>query len=173
MVGKIKRRIKMTIMKMDLKQLAFLLAMVVVVSCTKTKGFGPLTDTVPAIPVTIANAVDYRPSPTVKASKADGKIQIVLKIPENSGRTIKEITRVSANTVYTGVQTTSGLYNAAPIPGNGNTATFNTTLTEYTSKAAGTIPASNTELAKRFYFLITLDNNETITTSDVRVLVVD
>jgi hypothetical protein len=160
-------------MKLFIKQFAIYISLLALICCKKTEGFTPLTDTVPEIPVTVANAIDYRPSPTVKASKADGKIQIILQIPESSGRTIKEITRVSANTVYSGVQTTTGLYNSAPIPGNGTTATFNTTLTEYTTKAAGTIPAVNTELAKRFYFLITLDNNQTIISSDVRVLVVN
>src|SRR5690349_8961607 len=113
------------------KYLFYFIAAIVIISCKKTEGFTPLTDYKPSIPVTVANAVEFRPSPTVKTSKSDGKIQIVLKIPENSGRTIKEITRVSAGTVYTGVQTTSGLYNSAPIPGSGTTATFNTTLSEY------------------------------------------
>ena len=160
-------------MRSFIKYLPFVLALQLFISCEKTEGFHSLTDVKPAIPVTVPNAIDYRPNPTVKASKADGKIQIILQIPESSGRTIKEITRVAANTAYTAVQTTTGLYNSAPIPGNGTTATFNTTLSEYVTKAAGTIPASNAELAKRFYFLITLDNNETIMPSEVRVLVVD
>lgn len=163
----------MTAMKQHIKQLAYLFTLLILVSCSKTKGFGPLTDTKPEIPVTVSNAIAFRPSPTVRASKGDGKIQIILSIPDNSGRTIKEITRVAAGTVYTGLHSTTGLYNTAPIPGNGTTASFNTTLAEYTSKAAGVIPASNVELAKRFYFLLTLDNNQTIIASDVRVLVVD
>jgi hypothetical protein len=160
-------------MRSFIQYLPLLLALQVFISCEKTEGFHPLTDVKPAIPVTVANAIDYRPNPTVRASKADGKIQIVLQIPESSGRTIKEITRVSAGTAYGGVQTTTGLYNTAPIPGSGTTATFNTTLAEYVTRAAGTIPASNAELAKRFYFLLTLDNEETIMPTDVKVFVVD
>jgi hypothetical protein len=160
-------------MRSIIKYLPFFLAALLFISCEKTEGFHSLTDVKPAIPVTVANAIDYRPNPTVKASKADGKVQIVLQIPANSGRTIKEITRVAASTSYSAVQTTTGLYNTAPIPGNGTTATFNTTLPEYVTRAAGTIPASNAELAKRFYFLITLDNDETIIPAEVRVLVVD
>ena len=160
-------------MKTLIKYLPLVLLFTGFVSCKKTEGFTPLTDTKPGIPVTVANAIDYRPNPTVKTSKADGKIQITLQIPANSGRTIKEITRVFAGTAYTGVQSSTGLYNSAPIPGNGTSATFNTTLTEYVTKAAGTIPASNAELAKRIYFMITLDNDQVIYPADVRVLVVD
>jgi predicted metal-dependent phosphotriesterase family hydrolase len=102
-----------------------------------------------------------------------GAITITLSIPASTGRTIKEITRVSANTTQTQVQGTTGLYNTAVIPGTGTTVTFNTTFTEYIAKAAGVIPtANNTELAKRFYFLITLDNGDTIIPEPVRVVVV-
>jgi hypothetical protein len=160
-------------MKSIIKYLSLMLLLQAFVACEKTEGFTPLTDTKPPIPVTVPNAIDYRPNPTVKASKADGKIQIVLQIPASSGRTIKEITRVAAGTAYSIVQTNTGLYNTAPIPGNGTSVTFNTTLTEYTTRAAGTIPASNAELAKRFFFMLTLDNNQVIYPSEVRVLVVD
>ncbi|NNU33423.1 hypothetical protein HK413_03285 [Mucilaginibacter sp. S1162] len=64
-------------------------------------GFNGLTDNRPAVPVTVANARDYRPDPTVFASRATGNITITLSIPASSGRTIKEITRVSVNTTQT------------------------------------------------------------------------
>jgi hypothetical protein len=144
-------------------------------SCTKEQ-VGKNTDNRPAIPVTVQNAMAYRPDPTVSSSKsAGGAIQIILSIPAESGRTIKEITKVAANTTYTQIQSSgsTGFYNAAPIPASGTTATFTTTLAEYVTKASGTIPASNNELAKRFYFLLTLDDGSTIVTTSVRVLVLD
>ena len=144
-------------------------------SCKKDE-VGKTADSKPAIPVTVQNAMAYRPDPTVSSSKtAGGAIQIILSIPAGSGRSIKEITKVAAGTSYTQIQSTgtTGFYTSAPITATGNTATFNTTLAEYVAKAAGTIPASNNELAKRFYFLLTLDDGSTIVTTPVRVLVLD
>lgn len=160
-------------MKNNIKYLLMsILAIALMQSCKKS-GFNGLTDNRPAVPVTVANAQDYRPDPTVFASRATGAITITLSIPASTGRSIKEITRVSANTTQTQVQGTTGLYNTAVIPGTGTTATFNTTFTEYIAKAAGVIPtANNTELAKRFYFLITLDNGDTIIPEPVRVVVI-
>src|SRR5688500_14272578 len=160
-------------MKSLKKYLPLLMLLPAFVACEKTEGFTTLTDIRLAIPVTVVNANDYKSNLTVLASKADGKIQMTLQIPAASGRTIKEITRVAAGTAYSIVQTSTGLYNTAPIPGSGTSVTFNTTLTEYTTRAAGTIPASNAELAKRFYFMLTLDNGQVIYPSEVRVLVVD
>lgn len=148
------------------------------VSCEKD-GFLPLTDERPAVPVTVSNATDFRPGPTVTASRAANSFSIVLEIPSNSGRTIKEITKVAATAGSSQpLLGTTGLYNAAPIPGNNsNTITFNTSLTEYTSKTSLAVPANNppvnaVELTRQFYFLVTLDNNEAIITQQVRVLVV-
>ena len=145
------------------------------VACKKEQ-VGKTGDSIAAIPVTIQNAMAFRPDPTVSTSKsAGGAIQIILSIPAGTGRSIKEITKVAANTSYTQIQATgtTGLYTSTPIAVNSTTATFNTTLAEYVVKAAGTIPASNNELAKRFYFLLTLDNGSTIVTTAVRVLVLD
>ena len=157
------------------KIIAALLSAIVLLSCTK-QDVGPLTDNRPKVPVTVQNAIDYRPDPTVSSSKAaGGAITIVLAVPANSGRTIKEITKVAASTTYTQIQSTgsTGFYNSAPIPGSGATTTFNTSLAEYVVKGPGSIAASNTELAKRFYFLVTLDDGSVIITEPVRVLVLD
>ncbi len=154
-------------------------AALVFAGCTKqSKDSGPfpLSDVKPKVPVTVSNAMDYRPEPTVSTSKAGGgTIQIVLSIPSGTGRSIKEITKVAASTTYTQIQSTgtTGFYTAAPIAGSGTTATFNTSITEYISKFGGSAPASNTELARRFYFLVTLDDNSVIVTEAVRVLVLD
>ncbi len=146
------------------------------IGCTKQE-IGPLMDIRPAVSVTVTNAVAFRPDPTVVTSKAaGGNIQIILSIPANSGRTIKEITKIAANTSYTAIQSTgtTGFYISAPIAVNSTTATFNTTLAEYVVKAPGVIPANtNTELARRFYFKLTLDDGTDIIPFPVRVLYLD
>jgi hypothetical protein len=160
--------------------LLFSLYVLTFTACKK-EGLNPLTDFRPVIPVTVSNVFDYRPNPTVKASKADDKITITLEIPQSSGRTIKEITKVAAAATanFTPLQTattvsTNGLYTNTPIPGNGRSVTFETTLTEYRTKTATTTAtASNALLPRAFYFLITLDNGETIIPQFVRVWVVD
>lgn len=133
----------------------------------------------PDIPVTVVNQYGIYGAPTVSTSlSGGGNIQIILSIPASSGRTIKEITRVAAGTAYSSVQVSTGLYNTAPIAGSGTTVTFNTTLTEYTAKtklAAPTAAVAGTTtaaiLARNYYFLITLDNGQTIIPSYVRVFV--
>jgi len=147
-----------------------------------TKETGPLTDVRPGVAVTVSNAIAYRPEPTVSVSKSAivspgvvGPIQIVLSIPASSKHTIKSITKVTASTSPASVQSTgtTGFYTSAPILGTGTTATFTTTLTEYITKVGGSIPASNTELSRRFYFLVTLDDDTVIIPEPVRVLVTD
>lgn len=160
-------------MNLPLKEITLILLVFISISCKKDYDFGPLTDKRPDVPVTVSNASDFRPGPTVRASKADGKIQIVLQIPAASNRTIKEITKVAAATTFTAIQGSTGLYTTSPIAGSGTMVTFNTTLTEYTTKTGQTIPASNAELTRRFYFYLTLDDGSVIVPNDVRVLVVD
>jgi hypothetical protein len=155
-------------------------ALTLLYSCEKERG--PLSDIIPENAVTVTNAKDFRPEPTVFVSKSAvvapgvvGPIQIVLAIPGSSPRSIKEITKITASTSYTSIQSaTSTSYIAAPIPGSGKTVTFNTTLTEYMTKTGTvTVPATNTELAQRFYFRITLDDNSIVYSEPVRVLVQD
>ena len=145
----------------------------------KKEGFVPLTDARPSVAVNVANATDFRPGPTVTASRAANNFSIILEIPSSSGRTIKEITKVAATAGSSQpLYGTTGLYTTAPIAGNGtNKITFNTSLTEYTAKTGAAVPANTppmngVELTRQFYFLVTLDNNETIVTQQVRVLVV-
>ncbi len=149
-------------------------------SCTKETG--PLSDIRPSTSILVSNAIAFRPEPTVSVSKSAvvspgvlGPIQIVLSVDESSPRTIASITKVAASTSYAQIQSTAatGFYTTAPITGSGKTATFNTTLTEYTSKTGQAVSASNTELTRRFYFLVTLDDNSVIVTEPVRVLVQD
>ena len=153
------------------------------ISCKKTDGFTGLTDNKPAIPVTVVNLFDYIIGPTVRASKAENKITITLQIPVNSGRTIKEVTKIAAqasasySAIYNGIAVGTGttqLWSNTPIAVNAATYTFTTTFHEYRTKKGITaaIP-SNAMLANDFYFLLTLDNGETIIPSYTRVWVVD
>ncbi len=163
-------------MNLIIKKISFFLLGVIILSAC-TKKVGPLTDLRPKIPVTVTNAVDFRPDPTVSTPLTGGAIQIILSIPAGSGRTIKEITKVAASQTYAQIQSTgaTGFYTSAPVAGSGTTATFNTSLTEYFAKipisASNPAAASNKELANRFYFLVTLDDNSVIVTEPVRVLV--
>jgi hypothetical protein len=152
-------------------------------ACKKDEGFGPLTDSRPSVPVTISNVYDYRPAPTVKASKAENKITITFEIPSSSGRTIKEVTKIAASTtanftaIYNGTAVGTGttqLWSNTPIPVNATSYTFNTTFDEYKAKTGvTTTPTSNALLGRDFYFLLTLDNGETVVPENTRVWVVD
>ncbi|HET9823947.1 MAG TPA: hypothetical protein VFP87_01365 [Chitinophagaceae bacterium] len=164
-------------MKKNITFLSFLFLTILVIGCKK-QGFNGLSDVRPDVPVTVTNAIDFRPEPTVLTSKsAGGIIQISLSIPASTGRKMKEITKVAASTTYTQIQSTgaTGFYTSAPIPVNSTTYTFTTSLAEYVVKGPGTIPTvsttTGTELAKRFYFLITLDDGTVIIPESVRVLV--
>jgi hypothetical protein len=148
-------------------------ALLLFVGCTKERG--PLTDIKPAVPVTVSNAIDFRPEATVSTSLATGNIQITLAIPASTGRTIKEITKIAASTSYTQIQSTgaTGFYTpvATPITVNATSYTFNTTLTAYLGLYPTPAPIVNSELSRRFYFLVTLDDGTQIVTNPVRVLV--
>ena len=199
-------------MKKNIKYLSFLLLTVIMISCKK-EAFNGLSDVRPAVPVTVTNAIDFRPEPTVSTSiSAGGAIQIVLAIPASSGRTIKEITRIAATTTYSLLQNTlsvntvggflnafpstpgifsylslptvagnltltGGYYNLTPIPVNGVSYTFNTSLSQYFTifpVAKNNLNAkANSELSFRLYFLITLDDNSQIIPEPVRVLVLN
>ena len=162
-------------MKKNMKFLSYLFLAGIMISCKK-EDFNGLSDVRPDVPVTVTNAIDFRPEPTVSTLlSGTGAIQIILSIPAGSGRTIKEITKVAASTTYTQVQGTTGLYTNIPIPGNGTTVTFNTSLTEYFTKkpVSASNPAAkvNTELANRFYFYLTLDDGSVVIPETVRVFV--
>jgi PBP1b-binding outer membrane lipoprotein LpoB len=149
-------------------------AIAVLAGCKKVDG--PLSDIKPAVPVTVTNAIDFRPEPTVSTplpttAAPVSTITITLSVA-GSGRTIKEITKVAASTTYTQIQSTgtTGFYTTAPIPASGATVTFTTTTAAYAALYPGAFTV-NTELSRRFYFLLTLDDNTQIVTEAVRVLV--
>lgn len=147
-------------------------------SCEKD-GPVPLTDTRPPIELIVSNSTEFRPSYTVRTIRSVGTFTINLEIPASSGRSIKEITKVVA---ATGPSKLLGVgadpdYINAPIPGSGNKASFSSTLTEYTAITKRNVPANipkinAVELTAQFYFLVTLDDNSTIISEPVRVLVI-
>jgi hypothetical protein len=155
-----------------------ILAAVLLTACSKQSGFGPnyTAYNPPTVPVTVTNAIDYRPDPTVSTSlSGDSSITITLGIPSGA-RTIKEITKVTSSSSYLSVQTsTAAAYNAAPIPGSGTTVTFKSSLDEYYAKNklsfAKTPPKPNVELTNHFYFEVTLDDGTILYTTPVRILV--
>ena len=160
---------------------AFLIIGAMIMNSCSKQDIDPLMDNRPAVPVSITNATEFRPDPTVTTSLADGgKISVVLTIPSTGGRTIKEITRIAAATSYTKIQSggSTGYYENAPIAVNGTTFTYNTTIADYfvkfppTSATGSNPPATaNKELALRLYFLVTLDDNTQVVTMPVRILV--
>jgi hypothetical protein len=138
----------------------------------------PLMDARPEVPVTITNAADYRPDPTVTTKLADGNIQIGLAIPEQSGRKIVEITRIATSNSYSLIQSTSStavFYVGTPITVNGTSYTFTTSIAEYFAKnpvdASNPKAQANRELAYRFYFLLKLDDGTQLISTPVRILV--
>ena len=146
--------------------------------CKKDE-FNFLSSSYPDIPVTVSNLYGtYNGVPTVSTSlSGGGAITITMSIPAESGRTIREITRVGfSNTIanYKVIEVPTGLYNTSPIAGSGTTVTFSTTLTEYTAKtglAVTTSGAATSFLGRYFYFLITLDNGQQLIPLPVRVYV--
>jgi len=159
------------------------LVVLLAISCKKTEGFNSLSDNRPDVPVTVTNAYDYLPSPTIKASKAENKITITLQIPESGGRKIKEVTKIAASTtanytaIYSGTTVGTGttqLWSNTPITVNATSYTFTTTFDEYKTKTGTTTTAaSNAFLNRDFYFLLTLDNGQTVIPMYTRVWVVD
>jgi len=169
-------------MTSNIKRSIQILSLVAILAgCSKQNGFGPNYDAYNggAVPVTVTNATDYRPDPTVTTSLAGGgAIQIILAIPASSKHTIKEITKVAASSSYAAIQSTgsTGFYTTGPIAGGSTTVTFNTTIADYfvnkpVNATSNPAAKKDTELSFRFYFLLTLDDGTVIVTTPVRVFV--
>ncbi len=156
---------------------AVLLAGVLISGCKKEDG--PLSDLKPAVPVTITNAVAFRPEPTVSTTLAttDSIISIVLSIPAGSGKTITAI-KVALSTSYTQIQSTgaTGFYPYGTTVLSGTTVTFKTNLKEYYFNKPVTttnpLPAVNKEQTFRYYFKLTLNDGSELISEPVRVLVI-
>lgn len=169
-------------MKLNYSALIAFVGILAFSSCKKD-GFDPLGDSIAEIPVMVNNVFDYRPTPTVKASKAENQIKIILELPASTGRTIKEVLKIAAQpagnytAIYTGTAVGTGssqLWSNTPITVNASTYTFTTTFDEFKTKTGVTAtPASNALLSRDFYFKIKLDNDVEIYPMSVRVFVVD
>ncbi|HEV7348742.1 hypothetical protein [Telluribacter sp.] len=158
-------------MKKLINLVGLLIALVTITSCEKDYGVFN-SDNVAEIPVTFPNATTHGFDPFIRVSLASkDPVRFELTIPESSGRTIKEITKVAAgaSAINIGTLNTGPNYLSAPIAGEGNKAVFTTTLSEYqTKRRTATTPVlANQELA--FIFLVTLDDNSQIVTQRVRV----
>ncbi|MFC5412659.1 hypothetical protein ACFPMF_25260 [Larkinella bovis] len=153
----------------------FLLLTVIALAGTSCKDDYVYSDLVqdnrPDVPVTYPGATTYGFDPYYEVSTAaGGNIKITLSIPESSGRTIKEITRVAAGATSINVatlNTASQNYLAAPIAGNGTKAEFTTTLKDFSAKRPAVSVAPSAEIA--FMFLVTLDNGSQIVAQPVRI----
>lgn len=160
-------------MKKIVNLLGLFLAMIVVTSCENDYGVFN-SDNIAPIPVTFSNATTYGFDPFTRVSLAgDRVIRFELSIPETSGRTIREVTKVAAgaSAINIGTLNNGPNYLAAPIQGNGTTATFSTTVAEFqTKRRTATTPVlAGQELA--FIFLVTLDDNTQIVTQRVRTTI--
>jgi hypothetical protein len=146
-------------------------------SCKKDYDYLSLRDTVSSDAISVANVAYYERFPFTTTQAVGGKIEIVLKLDDANPNNIKEITRVNASSTNvainaTSVQTTTGLYNTAPIPGSGKTVTFTTTVDEYLKKKSLTAlraSSAGVPIDLQFFFLVTLDNGQTIIPIETRV----
>jgi hypothetical protein len=149
------------------------LALFVVTSCENDYGVFN-SDNIAEVPVTFPNATTYGFDPFIRVSLAGNEpIRFELSIPESSGRTIREITKVAAGAtaINIGTLNTGPNYLTAPIQADGTTATFTTTIQEFqTRRRTATTPVlAGQELA--FIFLVTLDDNSQIVTQRVRAVI--
>ncbi|RXK83484.1 hypothetical protein [Filimonas effusa] len=162
--------------------LYILCLLLVAFSSCKKDGFDGVSNSVPEVAVTFSDTYLMNNFPVVATSyNAGGAITFKLNIPANSGRTIKEITRVAtgtSGTAYLSLNTTASYYYNTPVAGSGTSASYSTTLAEYVTKTGGAIPteanrgsATAAYLARYFFFLVTLDNGQQIKTNAVRVYV--
>ena len=144
-------------------------------SCEEEDDFGVfLRPNIPEIPVTYPNATTWGGNPFIELSlQGTGDIEFIMEIPENSGRSILELTTVAAGntSVNTRSLTTQDNYLDTPVPGSGNRVIFNTTLSEFSAKRPNIDTDAGDVLG--FIFEITLDNNSVIIPIEVEVRLVE
>jgi len=136
------------------------------------------SDNRPEIPVTYEGALTEGFNPYIKVPLSTNTFKLTLVIPENSGRKIKEISKVLAGaTSINAGGVRKGTYITAPIAGSGNKVVFNTSVSEFRGKSAAneTLIANfekSTTLKTQeiaFMFLVTLDNEQEIIPVQARV----
>lgn len=136
------------------------------------------SDNRPEIPVTYEGAKTEGFNPYIEIPLTKNTFSLTLTIPESSGRTIQEISKVlGGSTSINAGGVRSGTYISSPILGNGNKVVFNTSVSEFRGKNA-----TNEKLIKdfensttlqtqeiAFMFLLKLDNNQEIIPVQARV----
>lgn len=136
------------------------------------------SDNRPDVPVTYEGAITEGFNPYIIVPLATNTFQLTLTIPENSGRKIKEISKVSGgSTAINAGGVRAATYINAPIAGSNNKVVFKTSVAEFRSKSAANenlikaFEASSTlktqEIA--FMFLVTLDNGQEIIPVQARI----
>ncbi len=180
-----------------LTYLFFLCILFLLSACDDQFSDDLVRDNKPTIPLTYlgSSTNGFNPYYTVSIEQG-GAVEIQLSIPANSGRTIKEITKVIAGgtSINAGnvADTARKSYISAPIPGSSTNAIFTTSITEFNSKLSATssdrIPAAiaaNTPgasiiqtvplptpfIERAFMFIVTLDDNSTIIPVQCRIRV--
>jgi hypothetical protein len=146
-------------------------------SCSDEFDNENVRDNRPDVPVTFTGAKTYGFNPyyTVPIS-GSGTIQFTLAVPEETGRKIKSLKKITAG----GTALTPGsLYDAtaayaANVAVDGTSVTFSTTLAEFNGKmtAANRVPATiaaNTFVERAFMFRIVLDDDSEIVTVQCRL----
>ncbi|MEX2513168.1 MAG: hypothetical protein WD398_09700 [Cyclobacteriaceae bacterium] len=132
------------------------------------------SDNRPEIPVMFTNTTTFGHDPFVEVTE-DETIEFVIEIPEDSGLTIAEIAKVGAGSTALNIAnlTNDEDYLDAPIPGDGTSVVFTTTLEEFLEKRPDVtveIPEEGyTEIA--FLFLVELSNGDEIVSMRARARV--
>lgn len=135
------------------------------------------SDNKPEIPVTFEGATTHGFNPYIELPVTQDEFSLTLTIPSNSGRQIKEISKVLAgSTAINAGGVRAGTYISSPIAGSGNKVTFNTSISEFraSSDANNTLVAnflsgSTQQLQIAFMFLVKLDNDQEIIPVPVQV----
>ena len=147
------------------------LLLIVTLAACEDDDFGTfLRPNFPEIPVTYTNATTFGGNPFIEVSlTGTGDIQFIMEIPENCGRTIRELRKVAAGTTSINIASLNDEPNFldAAISGNSNRITFETTLAEFKTKRASV--STDEEDILGFIFELVLDNDQVIIPMEVEV----
>lgn len=163
-----------------MKNYIFLLVLALFASSCE-QDFGELnSDNVAAVPLTFPNATTFGFDPYIEVSlSGDGEIRYEMEIPETSGRTISEITKVvgGASDINVGTLNSGTSYIGDPIQVAGTSTEFLTSISEFEEKvrtnSEGEVTPVEIDEELAFLFLVTLDNGDQIVSTRVRVRVVE
>nr|WKN38299.1 hypothetical protein K4G66_06235 [Tunicatimonas sp. TK19036] len=162
-------------MKKQIFQLCLAMSVVWFSSCEDDYGTF-LEDNRPEVPVTFPNATTYGYAPFIEVPISNGTIEFVMEIPEESGLSITQINQVAGgpsvnvNNLDPTADNSSVFYQNTPIPGNGNQATFTTTIADV-NLAIGDSLVVDDEI--QFIFEIQLSNQEVIIPTEVRAFITE